>query len=92
MGLTARAAPFVLLSFIAACGNNGPAACCSGGEPALRVVNAFTTPVDVLIDGTVVIASLAAGAIGTAAPASGSHTLVLRPTYGSRDSATIRQP
>jgi hypothetical protein len=34
----------------------------------------------VLIDGTVVIASLAAGAIGTAAPASGSHALVLRPT------------
>lgn len=80
MRLTARAAPFVLLSCIVACGNEGPAACCTVGEPALRVVNAFTTPVDVLIDGTVAIASLTAGSIGTAAPASGSHTLVLRPT------------
>jgi hypothetical protein len=44
------------------------------------VVNAFTTPVDVLIDGTVTISSLAAGSVGTAAPASGSHTLILRPT------------
>jgi hypothetical protein len=80
MRLTARAAPFVLLSLIAACRSDGPAACCTAGAPALRVVNAFTTPVDVLIDGTVTISSLAAGSVGTAAPASGSHTLILRPT------------
>jgi type 1 fimbria pilin len=49
-------------------------------------VNAFTTPVDVLIDGTVAISSLAAGAIDTAAAVSGAHTLVLRPT-GSGASA-----
>ena len=78
MGLTARVAPFVLLCFIAACGSDGPTACCTTGEPALRVVNAFTTSVEVLIDGAVAIESLAAGSIGTTAPASGSHTLVLR--------------
>jgi hypothetical protein len=80
MRLVARTAPFLLLAFIAACRGTGPTACCTGGTPGLRVVNAFTAPVDVLIDGTVAISSLAVGSIGTAAPASGSHTLVLRPT------------
>jgi len=53
--------------------------CCTTGQPSLRIVNAFTTPVDVLIDGSVAIASIGAGAIATAAPAPGNHTLVLRP-------------
>lgn len=35
-----------------------------------------------MIDGAVAIQSLAAGSIGTAEPASGTHTLVLRPTAG----------
>ena len=76
----ARVAPFLLLFLSAGCGSDPSTACCTIGQPSLRVVNAFTTPVDVLVDGNVAIASLAAGAIGTAAPASGSHTLVLRPT------------
>ena len=79
MRLPARVIPFLFLAITAACGNDAPTACCITGEPALRVVNAFTTPVDVLIDGAVAIQSLAAGSIGTVAPASGSHTLVLRP-------------
>jgi hypothetical protein len=82
MRLPARVIPFLFLAITAACGNDAPTACCITGEPALRVVNAFTAPVDVLIDGAVAIPSLAAGSIGTAAPASGSHTLVLRPTGG----------
>jgi hypothetical protein len=82
MRLTARLAPVFLLFFIAACGSDGPTACCTPDAPALRVVNAFTGPVDVLIDGAVAIESLAAGSIGTAEPAFGSHTLVLRPTAG----------
>jgi hypothetical protein len=72
--------PFLLLAITLACDNDGPTTCCTTGEPALRVVNAFTTPVDVLVDGAVAIQSLAAGSIGTAAPASGSHALVIRPT------------
>ena len=82
MRLIARVATFLLVSVIAACGNDGPAACCLATAPALRVVNAFTTPVDVLIDGTVAVESLAAGSVGTAAPVPGNHTLVLRPTSG----------
>lgn len=74
------AAPLLLLSFIAGCGSDLATACCTTGPASLRVVNAFTSPVDVLIDGQVVIGSLAPGAIGTAAPASGSHTLALVPT------------
>ena len=50
------------------------------GDPGLRVINAFTTTVDVLVDGNVAIAGLAAGSISTAFAAPGSHTLVLRPT------------
>ena len=79
MQFIVRVAPFLFLSFIAACGSDGPTDCCPPGEsPGLRIVNAFTAPVDVLVDGEVVIQSLAAGAIDSAAPAAGSHTLVLR--------------
>jgi len=79
MRFTRRVIPFVLLSFIAACGSDKLTDCCAAGE-GLRVVNAFTTPVDVLIDGAVAIQSLTAGSIGTTAAASGSHMLALRPT------------
>ena len=70
---------------LAACGDDPSVTeveCCTTGAPSLRVVNAFTTPVQVLIDGTVAIASLAAGAIDTAPSAAGSHTVVLRPVNG----------
>ena len=62
------------------CGSDTATSCCSSGPVALRVVNAYTAPVDVLIDGSVAVAALAAGAIGTATPSSGAHTLELRPT------------
>jgi hypothetical protein len=76
--LTARALPFAFACSIAACGSDHPIAI--HGDTGLRVVNAFTTPVDVLIDGAVAIPSLAAGSVGFAQPVSGSHTLVFRPT------------
>jgi hypothetical protein len=77
-----RFASLLVLSVAAACGSDTvmPIPCCKTGQPALRVVNAFTTPVDVLIDGNVAIPALAAGEIGTAAPPIGPHTLMLRPT------------
>jgi hypothetical protein len=79
MRCIARVVPFLFLSFTGACGSDSPIDCCPPGElPGLRVVNAFTAPIDVLIDGEVVIQSLAAGLIDSAAPATGSHTLVLR--------------
>jgi len=53
------------------------------GNPQFRVVNAYTTPVDVLVDGSVSISALAAGQIITGSAAPGSHTLALRPTGSS---------
>lgn len=73
--------PVLLLAAgIAAC-TDDPATtqCCTGGTPSLRIVNAFSGPVDVLIDGSVAVASLPAGTIDTVAPTAGSHTLTLRP-------------
>jgi hypothetical protein len=70
-----------VLGAIAACSSDTTLpTCCTTGNPSLRVVNAITSPVDVLIDGSVAIAALAPGAIATTAPPSGSHALVLRPT------------
>ena len=79
MRLPARVGLLLVVSFAAACGSDSTAPCCTPGEPSLRVVNAFTTAVDVVIDGSVAIPALAAGTIGTAAPVSGSHSLLLRP-------------
>lgn len=76
----ARIALFLLPAAIAACGSDAPTACCALAQVGLRVINAFTTPVDVLIDGMVVIQSLPSGSIDTAVAGSGAHTLVLRPT------------
>ena len=74
-----KALPILVLCCLAAC-DNSPTGLGSLGQPSLRVVNAFTSPVDVLIDGNVVISSLAAGAISTAIAAPGSHILILRPS------------
>jgi len=80
MRASTRVAPLLLLTAIGACGGSDqPTACCSSNPNTLRVVNAFTLPVDVLIDGSVVIPSLAPGAIDTAAAGAGSHNLSLRP-------------
>ena len=72
-----------LLSIVALC---AVASCDVGttiagvsGDPTVRVVNAFTSSVDVLVDGNVAISGLTAGSISTAFAAPGSHTLVLRP-------------
>lgn len=77
MRLTFRVLPALLLAALASC-NNGPTAF-SGDQPALRVVNAFTSPVDVLIDGAIVSASLSAGAISSVYAPYGAHTLMIRP-------------
>ena len=84
-------ASLAVLAVVAACSSDTTIpTCCTTGTPSLRVVNAITSPVDVLIDGNVAIASLAPGTIGTAAAPSGSHALVLRPTQlASSASRTI---
>ena len=81
--LNCRRVLLLVIPFVAACGSDTGTSCCSTGQVALRIVNAYTAPVDVLIDGGVAVEALAAGAIGTASPASGAHTLELRPTGSS---------
>ena len=66
----------------AGCESSKTTGCCSLGQPALRVINAYTGPVDVLVDGNVAVSSLAAGAIDTLAPPLGPHTLTLRASGG----------
>ncbi len=91
MRLPASAAPLLFLCFAAACASESTTACCTPGQAGLRIVNAYPTAVDVLIDGTVTIASLSAGSVGTAAPGAGSHTLVLRPTGSSSSTGSVSQ-
>jgi|GEM_PF-2513359 hypothetical protein len=68
----------LILCSVAACDNAPTLVAHSGGEPALRIINAFTAPVDVLVDGQVAVSGLAAGAIDTIGPSLGAHTITLR--------------
>jgi hypothetical protein len=78
----ARLIPVGGLCLFAACGSDGPTDCCAPSGHGLRVVNAFTAPIDVLVDGKVAINALSAGSITTATPTSGSHALVIQPAGG----------
>jgi hypothetical protein len=80
-------APALALSLLAAACDSRATDCCALVQPSLRVVNGFTTAVDVLIDGNVAISSLAAGEIGTTAPTAGGHSLSLRPVGGGVSTA-----
>jgi uncharacterized protein DUF4397 len=69
----------LLAGATAGCDTRTTTDCCLLGEqPALRIVNAFTSPVDVLIDGSVAATGVAAGAIDTLAASLGPHTVTLR--------------
>ncbi len=72
-----------LVLSLAACGSDAVAPvdpCCASGAPAIRIVNAFASPVDVIVDGQVRIAALPAGIIDTLSADAGSHVLELRQT------------
>lgn len=77
MTATARVATMLLLSTLAACASETTAVVPDGAS--LRLVNAFSVPVEVSVDGAVTIASLAAGSMGTTPTSGGTHTLLLRP-------------
>lgn len=79
MRVVACVVPALAIAALAACGSDQPTACCSTSTNGLRVVNAYSLPVDVLIDGAVAIPALLPGTIDTAAAAAGGHTLSLRP-------------
>src|SRR5205085_4440256 len=79
MRLSRNLISVLALCYVASC-DAGTSVTGTVGGPAVRVVNGFTAPVDVLIDGQVVISALAAGSVSTALASAGTHTLVLRPT------------
>ncbi|MEP6620739.1 MAG: DUF4397 domain-containing protein [bacterium] len=78
MRLISKAVPFLIPLLIAGCGSDVATGCCAA-VPSLRVINAFTSPVEVSVDGTVVLTSISAGNIGMAALAAGAHAVVMRP-------------
>lgn len=80
MMTTVSSTSLMALLLTVACGSGTGTSCCSTGPVALRVVNAYTAPVDVLIDGRLAMAALATGAIGTVSATSGAHNLEVRPT------------
>lgn len=72
--------PVALAAVVAACDGGPASVCCTPVEDAgpVRIVNAFTAPVDVVVDGVVAYRSLPPAAIGFVAAPAGNHTLVLR--------------
>ncbi|MEP6992522.1 MAG: DUF4397 domain-containing protein [bacterium] len=72
--------PSVLVLLLAACAADTSTMCCDLVLPSLRVINAFTTPVDILVDGTVLASGVAAGTTSMTSPSAGNHTLALRAT------------
>ncbi|HKW09574.1 MAG TPA: DUF4397 domain-containing protein [Gemmatimonadaceae bacterium] len=71
--------PLLVLCALAAC-DTATGIGATSGPGAVRIVNAFTSPVDVIVDGSVVIPAMAAASIATAVTPPGDHTLLLRPT------------
>ena len=82
MRLFSRLAPLVLALALASCESETAVPPIPTG---LRVVNAFTGPVDVLIDGNVAISAMAAGTIETTKPSNGTHTVTfIHPDLGKK--------
>ena len=82
MSIVSRFAASLLLAFVA-CNAGGPAeACCvtGGSQISLRAFNAFTSPVDVLVDGRLRVGPLAPGGTLTSAEVPGNHTVAFRLT------------
>ena len=77
MQFPSRLIPLALLVVVASC----DVSTSIGGSEARGdyvVANAFTAPVDVLVDGNVVIAGLPTGSVTDGTVTLGSHTLALR--------------
>ena len=68
----------LLVAFVAACDNSSGVACCDDNAAAIKVVNGFTAPVDVVLDGKVAIAAVSPGTVVTVPASAGRHDLALR--------------
>src|SRR5262245_35189864 len=83
----ASLAPLAPSLVLASCASDSTTSCCTNGNSSLRVVNGFTSPVDVVVDGNTVSSAVGAGAVAVAGVDAGSHSLVLRPTQGAPSAA-----
>jgi hypothetical protein len=57
------------------------------GDASVRVINGYSTPVSVSVDGQLAVAPLAAGEIATAAATKGAHSIKVQPLSGGSASA-----
>jgi hypothetical protein len=89
MRFTARTISSLSLCVLAACGSDSPTACCTTGSPSVRVVNAFTSPIDVLIDGSIAASQVPAGSVALSSSSLGTHTVTLRPATGTSISQSV---
>jgi hypothetical protein len=75
---------FALAVAVASCGksgtglNGGAGPGGGGASQGVRIVNGYTQPVDVLVDGVLVLSSVTSGALDSTQQAAGSHTVALR--------------
>jgi hypothetical protein len=69
----------VLAVSATSCGKDGtgPAGTGGGGQ-GVRIVNGYTQPVDVLVDGALLLSSVAPGTLDSTPQGAGSHTVALR--------------
>jgi len=84
-----RLASLIAFAGLASCYDSAPAtACCSNPTSTVRVVNAISTPIEVVIDGKTIIPSLFAGGVLLEGLNAGSHTFVARPTQGGASASS----
>src|SRR5213075_303561 len=74
----------LILAAVVGCTTEEPP-CCAIDAKSLRVVNASTAPIDVLVDGRIVLQALAAGQIGLGCAGVREHTVLRRPRSPPHD-------
>jgi hypothetical protein len=79
----------VLLIIVAACAKDASGPQNQETGLGFRVVNAYTQPVDVLVDGALTASAVAPGLIDSIAQAAGVHTVALRAT-GSTTTSSVQ--
>ncbi len=79
----------VVLIFVAACGNDASGPTHQETGLGFRVVNAYSQPVDVLVDGALAASAVAPGLIDSIAQEAGAHTVALRAT-GSTTTSSVQ--
>src|SRR6266849_146640 len=68
---------------------NEPTRIVSVPGQGIRIVNGFTLPVDVLVDGALARSAIAAGQVDSVLPATGTHTVTLQVT-GALTTVTLQ--